>query len=53
MKGRVSDANGVPIANAQLEVWQTAPNQLYDIQDENQPHGHLRATLRTDAAWRV
>lgn len=49
MKGRVSDAHGIPVADARVEVWQTAPNQLYDVQDEQQPHGHLRATLHTDA----
>src|SRR6478752_6181770 len=41
MRGRVMDAEGRPIANALVEVWQTAPNQLYDVQDENQPSGHL------------
>ncbi len=48
MKGRVADASGTPIAGAKVEVWQTATNQLYDVQDENQPHGHLRATFTTD-----
>ena len=33
-----------------VEVWQTAPNQLYDVQDKDQPSGHLRASFRTDAA---
>ena len=50
MRGRVTDREGQPIANALVEVWQTAPNQLYDVQDENQPSGHLRASFRTDAA---
>ena len=50
MRGRVTDSAGRPIANALVEVWQTAPNQLYDVQDENQPSGHLRASFRTDAA---
>jgi hypothetical protein len=50
MRGRVTDRRGQPIANALVEVWQTAPNQLYDVQDENQPSGHLRASFRTDAA---
>lgn len=50
MRGRVTDSQGRPIANALVEVWQTAPNQLYDVQDENQPDGHLRGSLRTDAA---
>ena len=48
MKGRVTDPYGSPIAGAKVEVWQTAPNQLYDVQDESQPQGHLRATFRTD-----
>ena len=49
MKGRIADADGKPIAGAQIEVWQTATNQLYDVQDEDQPHGHLRATFHADA----
>jgi catechol 1,2-dioxygenase len=50
MSGRVTDPEGKPIAGALIEVWQTAPNQLYDVQDKNQPQGHLRASFRTDAA---
>jgi protocatechuate 3,4-dioxygenase beta subunit len=50
MGGRVTDPEGEPIAGALIEVWQTAPNQLYDVQDKNQPEGHLRASLRTDMA---
>jgi protocatechuate 3,4-dioxygenase beta subunit len=50
MSGRVTDPDGQPIADALIEVWQTAPNQLYDVQDEHQPKGHLRASFRTDAA---
>jgi catechol 1,2-dioxygenase len=49
MKGRVANARGEPIAGADVEVWQTATNQLYDVQDEDQPRGHLRATFKTDA----
>jgi protocatechuate 3,4-dioxygenase beta subunit len=49
MTGRVTGADGAPTPNALVEVWQTAPNQLYDVQDENQPDGHLRASFRTDA----
>jgi protocatechuate 3,4-dioxygenase beta subunit len=48
MNGRVADASGTPIAGAKVEVWQTATNQLYDVQDDNQPRGHLRATFTTD-----
>jgi protocatechuate 3,4-dioxygenase beta subunit len=50
MSGRVTDPQGRPVAGALIEVWQTAPNQLYDVQDSDQPEGHLRASFRTDAA---
>jgi protocatechuate 3,4-dioxygenase beta subunit len=50
MRGRVTDSEGRPIANALVEVWQTAPNQLYDVQDKDQPEGHLRGSFRSDAA---
>ena len=50
MSGRVTDPEGHPIAGALVEVWQTAPNQLYDVQDTDQPQGHLRASFRTDMA---
>src|SRR4051794_3020813 len=43
-KGTVVSRNGVPIRDALIEVWQTAPNQLYDVQDDAQPEGHLRAS---------
>ena len=46
--GRVTDPEGRPIPDALLEVWQTAPNELYDVQDPDQPEGHLRASLRSD-----
>jgi protocatechuate 3,4-dioxygenase beta subunit len=50
MRGCVRDSEGRPIANALVEVWQTAPNQLYDVQDQDQPEGHLRASFRTNDA---
>jgi catechol 1,2-dioxygenase len=50
MRGQVTDSRGSPIANALIEVWQAAPNQLYDVQDEDQPSGHLRGSFRTDTA---
>jgi Dioxygenase/Catechol dioxygenase N terminus len=37
MSGRVTDPEGQPVAGALIEVWQTAPNQLYDVQDKDQP----------------
>ena len=52
LRGEVSTEGGAPIQNALVEVWQTAPNQLYDVQDHDQPEGHLRASFRTDAQGR-
>jgi protocatechuate 3,4-dioxygenase beta subunit len=49
VQGRVACSAGVPIADALIQVWQTAPNQLYDVQDPDQPKGHLRASFHTDA----
>lgn len=49
MEGRITDAAGRPVEDGLIEVWQTAPNELYDVQDPDQPEGHLRATLRSDA----
>jgi catechol 1,2-dioxygenase len=48
MKGRVADEGRKLIAGAKVEVWQTATNELYDVQDPDQPRGHLRGTFRTD-----
>src|SRR5258705_7738548 len=50
MSGHVTDPEGQPVAEALIEVWQTAPNQLYDVQDKEQPQGHLRAGFRTSIA---
>lgn len=50
MSGRVTDPEGQPVGGALIEVWQTAPNQLYDVQDKDQPQGHLRASFRTNVA---
>ena len=49
IEGRITDEAAHPVANALIEVWQTAPNELYDVQDASQPEGHLRATFRSDA----
>ena len=49
MNGRITDAAGSPVVDALIEVWQTAPNEMYDVQDPGQPEGHLRATFRSDA----
>ncbi len=48
LEGTVVSETGVPLAGAKVEVWQTAPNGQYDVQDPEQPPGHLRGTFRTD-----
>jgi hydroxyquinol 1,2-dioxygenase len=47
--GRVHDAAGRPIADAVLDVWQTAPNGMYDVQDPTQPEMNLRGKFTTGA----
>ena len=50
--GRVLDPKGRPIARALLDVWQTGPNSLYDVQDPKIHGQNLRGKFRTDAQGR-
>ena len=52
VSGRVTGPGGAPIAGALLDIWQTAPNGLYETQDPDQPDFNLRGKLRTDAEGR-
>lgn len=52
VRGRVLDLAGEPIGGAVMDVWQTAPNGLYDIQDDSQTEMNLRGVFRTDQAGR-
>ena len=45
--GTVRDAAGAAVAGACLDVWQTAPNGLYDVQDDGQPAMNLRGVFTT------
>jgi len=47
LEGRVTGADGQPLVDAELDVWQTAENQLYAVQDPDQPEGNLRGRYRT------
>ncbi|SAK64195.1 intradiol ring-cleavage dioxygenase [Caballeronia ptereochthonis] len=47
--GVVRDLNGKPVEGATIEVWQTAPNGMYEGQDPDQPEGNLRGRFRTNA----
>jgi catechol 1,2-dioxygenase len=50
--GMVHDPDGAPIGGAVLEVWQTAPNGMYDVQDPGQPEMNLRGRFTTGADGR-
>jgi hydroxyquinol 1,2-dioxygenase len=52
VSGRVLGTDGKPIAGAVLDVWQTSPNALYDVQDPTQPKMNLRGKFRSDAQGR-
>ena len=45
--GRVLDLANNPIQGATMEVWQTASNGLYDVQDREQTPMNLRGTFET------
>ncbi|MCC6708619.1 MAG: 6-chlorohydroxyquinol-1,2-dioxygenase [Gammaproteobacteria bacterium] len=47
--GRVTDQNGQALAGATLEVWQTAANGFYDVQDASAPEWNLRGRFTTNA----
>ena len=48
MHGTVTDhMTGEPIEGAELDVWHTAPNGLYEQQDENQVDFNLRGRFTT------
>lgn len=52
ISGRVVDVDGAPIVGAKLDVWQTAPNGLYSVQEEAQPLMNLRGIYTTDPEGR-
>jgi catechol 1,2-dioxygenase len=47
--GKVTDQSGQPLAGATLEVWQTAANGFYDVQDTDAPQWNLRGCFTTNA----
>lgn len=50
--GQVKDTKGKPVADATLDIWHAAPNQLYAVQDSQQPTMNCRGKLKTDAEGR-
>ena len=49
VQGRVTDPEGNPIAGARLDVWQTAANGFYDVQDPSMTEDNMRGIFTTDA----
>jgi catechol 1,2-dioxygenase len=47
--GQVTDADGVPIAGANVDVWHASTKGLYENQDPTQAEWNLRGSLVTDA----
>jgi catechol 1,2-dioxygenase len=48
ISGTVRSLGGRPLAGASLDVWQTAPNGLYAIQDPGQSEMNLRGVFSAD-----
>jgi protocatechuate 3,4-dioxygenase beta subunit len=49
---RVTDPQGRPLADAEIDVWQSSPVGLYECQDESQADMNLRGKFTTDADGR-
>ena len=47
VSGRIMDTNGQAIANATLDIWQTAPNGMYSSQDPEQDMFSFHAIFTT------
>jgi protocatechuate 3,4-dioxygenase beta subunit len=52
VSGMVKDVAGRGLPGAVLDVWQTAPNGLYHVQDAGQPEYHLCAKVKADEQGR-
>lgn len=52
VSGVVRDAQGRPVADAMVDVWQASPVGLYENQDPTQENMNLRGRFRTDAEGR-
>lgn len=50
--GRVLSSSGAPVKGAIVDVWHSAPNGLYEQQDESQPEMNFRGRFETDSDGR-
>jgi catechol 1,2-dioxygenase len=55
LRGAVRSVADEPVANAVIDVWQTAANRLYENQDPDQPEMNLRGRVRvaSDGSFEV
>jgi hydroxyquinol 1,2-dioxygenase len=49
----VRDRQGRPVAGAEVDVWHSSPEGLYDVQDPAQADMNLRGKFCSDAAGRI
>ena len=49
VRGHIRDTDGNPVQGVTLDVWEDAPNGLYEQQDPNQADYNLRGRFQTDA----
>ncbi|MFD1343136.1 dioxygenase family protein [Litorisediminicola beolgyonensis] len=47
-EGYIRDTDGTPLADVTIDVWEDAPNGLYENHDPDQPEFNLRGRFETD-----
>jgi hydroxyquinol 1,2-dioxygenase len=52
VSGRVTDTSGLPLAGAELDVWQTDAEGFYDVQQPQKGDMRLRGKFKADAEGR-
>lgn len=52
VRGQIRDTDGRPVAGVTVDVWEDAPNGMYEQQDPGQPDYNLRGRFETDAEGR-
>lgn len=52
VRGQIRDTDGAPVPGVTVDVWEDAPNGLYEQQDPDQPDFNLRGRFETDADGR-
>ena len=53
VRARVRDAQGRPVADAEVDIWQASGEGYYENQDPQQADMNLRGKFRTDAEGRI